>query len=112
MENCPGEPSASLLNLPPTVYHIDCFSSLESAKMSTYPRGEVQKADSGSTEEIKEGISSEDSLLYPDIEEPTKMQGDYVCMQVADQMFSLHMMGFNTMMTQEWMLPIFEHTIL
>jgi hypothetical protein len=49
----------------------------------------------GSTEEKTDGISTDDFLQDPEIEEQTEMQRDYACMRIANQMFSEDMMGFD-----------------
>ena len=49
----------------------------------------------GSTEEKKEGISTNDFLPDPDVEEQTEMQRDYACMRIANRMFCEDMMDFD-----------------
>ncbi len=49
----------------------------------------------GSTEEKSQGISTDDFLQDPDIEEPREMRRDYACMRIANIMFCEDMMGFD-----------------
>ena len=48
----------------------------------------------GFTEDEEEGISSEDFLHDPDIEEKTEMQQDCACMRIENLMFCEDMMDF------------------